>query len=171
MTNHRPLGLQPSTYSYQDAEHYYLEEDCEAVAFIEAKATVRETVIEGQFKENEMLDEIQKQLRAARRKVIRELRKLFAPQMWESGYRIGPIGNSRPMKLWAPKGADGKPTVVRFKGQALTEFWGLSEEGVITDAYGGGCVTQPLASFSLEDLLMLHKWAVNHLPAQPVTTA
>jgi len=118
-----------------------------------------------------MFDEAQKAIRAARRKVIAEVRKLFAPLMWESGYRIGPIGNSRPMKLWAPTGADGKPTVVRFNGHALTEFWGLSEEGVITDAYGGGCVTQALASFPLEDLLMLHKWAVRHLPEQTVTTA
>lgn len=109
-----------------------------------------------------MFDEVQKTLRAARRKVIAELRKQFAPHMWESGFRVGPIGNSRPMKLWAPKGADGKPTVVRFRGQALTEFWGLSEQGVITDAYGGGCVTQDLTCFSLEDLLMLHKWAVKN---------
>jgi hypothetical protein len=111
-----------------------------------------------------MFDEAQKTLRTARRKVIAELRKLFTPLMWESGYRIGRIDDSRPMKLWAPQGPDGKTTVVRFKGQTLTEFWGLSEQGVITDAYGGGCVTQALASFPLEDLLMLHKWAVKHLP-------
>jgi|JRYL01.1.fsa_nt_gb hypothetical protein len=40
------VGLQPSTYSYQDTEHYYLEEDCDAVAFIEAKGSVKETVTE-----------------------------------------------------------------------------------------------------------------------------
>lgn len=106
-----------------------------------------------------MLDDAQKTLRAARRKVIADLRKLFAPHMWESGFRLGPIGNSRPMKLWAPRGSDGKPTVVRFPGQVLTEFWGLSELGIITDAHGGACITQDLTCFSLEDLLMLHKWA------------
>jgi hypothetical protein len=126
-------------------------------------------LIAARFKEKTMFDEVQKTLRASRRKVIAELRKLFVPHMWESGYRVGPIGSSRPLKLWAPKGTDGKPSVVCFKGQALTQFWGLSEEGVITDAYGGACVTQPLASFSLEDLLMLHKWATKHL--SPTRTA
>lgn len=110
-----------------------------------------------------MFDEVQKTLRTARRKVIAELRKLFAPHMWESGFRTGPIGSSRPLKLWAPKDAKGKPTQILFKWQSLTEFWGVSEEGVITDANGGGCVTQDLASFSLEDLLMLHRWAVRPL--------
>lgn len=112
-----------------------------------------------------MPNEIEKTLRAARRKVLAELRKLFAPHMWESGFRIGPSGSSRPMKLWAPRDARGKPTVVEFNGRALTEFWGFSEQGIITDAYGGGCVTEALTSFSLEDLLLLRKWAIKNVPA------
>ncbi len=109
--------------------------------------------------------EIQKTIRAARRKVLRDLRTMFSPHMRESGFRVGPVGNSRPLKLWAPKGSDGKPTQVYFKGHALTEFWGISEVGVITDAYGGGCVTEALVSFPLEDLLLLKSWAEKHLPA------
>lgn len=107
-----------------------------------------------------MLPDSEKSIRATKRKVISELKKIFEPHMWESGYRIGPIGKSRPMKLWAPKDADGSPTMVVFDGPALTQFWGISEEGIITDAYGGACVTEPLPCFSMEDLLILHKWAI-----------
>lgn len=113
------------------------------------------------------ISEARKLLKSTRRKVMAELRKIFASHMWDSGYRIGSIGNSRPMKLWAPWDAQNEPAVVEFDGQALTEFWGFSENGIITDVYCGGCVTQSLSSFSLEDLLMLHKWAVKHVRAHP----
>lgn len=79
--------------------------------------------------------------------------------------------NSRPMKLWAPRGSNGKPTVVRFRGQVLTEFWELSELGIITDAHGGACITQDLTCFSLEDLLMLHKWATKQFSTISVPRA
>lgn len=115
-------------------------------------------------KEAEALDEIQKMVRAARRKVMAQLRKLFEPHMWDSGYRTGPTDNRHAMKVWTPRDADGKSSMVTFNGHSLTEFWGYSEIGIITDAYGGGCITETLASFSLEDLLMLYKWAIKQFP-------
>lgn len=111
-----------------------------------------------EFNNQEGFADVQKTVRAARRKVMASLRKMFEPHMWESGYRTGPADNRHAMKVWTPKGKDGTPSMVILNGQSLTEFWGYSEIGIITDAYGGGCVTQPLADFSLEDLMMLHEW-------------
>lgn len=36
------LGIKPSRYSYQDRTHAYLEEDCDAGLFIEAKKAAGE---------------------------------------------------------------------------------------------------------------------------------
>lgn len=102
-------------------------------------------------------------IRALRRRTITGLRRLFSTRMRESGFKTGPIGNSRPMKLWAPRNRAGEITPVSFNGFALTEFWGFSEDGVIVDAYGGACVTQPLSSFPTEDLVLLHRWALRKL--------
>ena len=110
------------------------------------------------------MDDMKKCIAAARRKAIAAIRSLSAPHMHESGFRVGPVGNSRPMKLWAPKDRHGKTRAVKMNGYVLTTFWGLSEIGVITDAYGGGCITQPISGLPLEDLLMLHQWALKNLP-------
>lgn len=77
------------------------------------------------------------------------------------------MGNSRPLKVWAHRDKHGNISAHEFCSHELTEFWGMSEEGVITDAYGGGCVTEPLSSFGIEDLVMLHKWAQKHFAQQP----
>lgn len=111
-----------------------------------------------------MPKDIKTTLTAARRKVTSELQDLFAPHMWESGYRIGKIGVSRPMKLWTPVDDRKNPKMVKFDGQVLAEFWGFSENGVITDIYCG-CTTVQLGNFPIEDLLMLKDWALKNLPA------
>lgn len=37
------LGVVPSIYSYQDRMYYYLEEDCDAALFVEAKKAAGES--------------------------------------------------------------------------------------------------------------------------------
>lgn len=101
---------------------------------------------------------IEKAIRSARRKITSEIKKMVTPHMWESGYRTGRIGNSRPLKLWVNKSQSGSTTPARFSGQVLKEFWGVSEDGIIVDAWGGGCVTLGFCDFPLEDLIKLHKW-------------
>lgn len=111
------------------------------------------------------MEEINKIIKTARRRQINAIRRLFNPRMWESGYRTGGMIGSptrRAMKLWAPKDKNGEPTEVTFKGYHLNNFEGISEEGIIVDAYGGGCLTEPLKNFPLEDLIMLEKWAIDH---------
>lgn len=111
------------------------------------------------------MDDLNKIIKSARRRQINSIRRLFNPRMWDSGYRTGGMIGSpdrRALKLWAPKDKDGEWYEVKFKGFQLTDFCGISEEGIIVDAYGGGCMTASLASFPLEDLIMLEKWAIEH---------
>lgn len=108
----------------------------------------------------EEFDEVVRLTCKVRRTLVSDLKKIFEPRMWESGYRIGPIGNSRPMKLWVHKDKNGNLSEVRFSGDDLTTFCGVSENGVITDVDGGGCVTESWSSFSIEDLMMLKEWAL-----------
>lgn len=111
------------------------------------------------------MEDISKTLKNARRRQINAIRRLFNPRMWESGYRTGGrIGSPdrRYLKLWVPKDKDGNPIEFVLRGFHLTDFCGVSEEGIIVDAYGGGCVTEPLSYFPLEDLIMLEKWAIKY---------
>ena len=118
-----------------------------------------------------MLDEIEKAARAANRLLLRERRKieaevdaLFKPHLRDSGFRVGKIGESRPLQIWTPRNARGQNTEVKFRGQVLTELVAFTEVGLMTDNYGGGCVTIPLCDLPLKDLLMFRKWAVKNVP-------
>lgn len=111
-----------------------------------------------------MISEIEKIIRSARRKAINQIRKNFEPHMWESGYRIGKIGESRPLKLWANKDKNGEFQSVVLNGKTLEDFDGIAESGVIVDSFAGACVIEPLKSFPLEDLLLLVKWSEKNLP-------
>jgi hypothetical protein len=94
-------------------------------------------------------------LRNERRRLMRRIRELVTPHFWNSGYCIGPIGASRPYKLVAFE----KPKVIPRRKGAVESILGFTEEGVMEDAYAGGCVTTPLTSFPLEDLYKLEKIA------------
>lgn len=117
-----------------------------------------------------MLDDVQKTIRATRRKLIAEINKSFEPHMWESGYRIGKVGESRSMKVWRELDKQGEHKVTCFNGFKLDEFYGFSEAGVITDIYCG-CVTESLSSYPLEDLMLLHKWATKKFAKQEEAVA
>lgn len=113
-----------------------------------------------------MADDIQKVLLAQRRKLIASIRKLFTPHFYESGYRKGRVGESRPLLLWCPRDSAGKTKEVTFDGYRLTNLVAVTEEGVMVDAYGAGAVTEPLRDFPLEDLMMLYKWGCAYLEKQ-----
>ena len=111
------------------------------------------------------MPELTKALRNARRRLSANLMRTFSPHMWESGYKTGPdrrgdFASSRPLKVWAPRDKHGKPTSIVFNGYSLQEFLGFAENGIMTAAYGGGCIIEPLSTFPLEDLMMLNKWAI-----------
>lgn len=118
-----------------------------------------------------------REITAARRRIVAAIKKVVTPMFRESGYRVREPAGSRPLKLWTPLDAKGAATLKEFplRGFVLTSFLGFSEGGVITDCAGGGLVTESYGSFPLEDLELLHKWVLKNFatlaaPA-PVATA
>ena len=99
--------------------------------------------------------------RKERALLVKSLRRKLARHLWESGYREGPIGKSRPLKIWVPR-KDGKPTNQTFRlrgGYLVQEFEGFCEGGVILDHEGGGMVTMGFDECPIEDLFRLNLWA------------
>ncbi|MFA5490856.1 MAG: hypothetical protein WC284_16875 [Candidimonas sp.] len=100
-----------------------------------------------------MNDDIKGNLKKAKRKLIQKIKKKFTPLFWDSGYRIGQIGQSRPLRIYALK----EP--IDFKGFRLEEFEGVAENGIMIDSYGGGLAVESFSSFPIEDLIKLDEWS------------
>ena len=101
-----------------------------------------------------------RQISAEKRAIIRRIEAQIAPHLWESGYVTGPIGASRPLRLWVPKQPNAyKRPRFRLNGLTVDVCEGVSEEGMITDSDGGGLVTMPFSALPLEDLLRVERWA------------
>lgn len=108
---------------------------------------------------------------AERRKLIRALKKTIAPYLRNSGYAHREAnGVTRPLKLWVPRDGSGEPTGKTYRlprGFVVTSFEGFTEEGVITDSYGGGLVTTFWDGMPIEDLFRLQNWMNKMLPPPP----
>ncbi len=119
-------------------------------------------------------EKLTKDLASIRRRLVREIKALVSPHFWESGYRKnldpkkGIFGGTRPLLLWAPKGEDGKIVdSVELRGAlVLEEIGGITEDGPITDAYGGGLVWTAYSAIPVEDLIKLHRWLTGRLALQ-----
>jgi hypothetical protein len=126
-----------------------------------------------------------KQLRALRRRLVRELRAAVAPLLYASGYRTaidpskGLLAGSRAYRLhpFRPRNGDG---VVSFRtlrgGIVIGGFCGFTEDGILTDVEGGGCVTASWSSIPVEDLVRLLTFVAEYRrthpsPRQPSTTS
>jgi hypothetical protein len=104
---------------------------------------------------------LQQKIGREKTRVIKRINELVAPHMWNSGYRKGPIGQSRSLKLWVPRDEKQESTGKSFTlrgGFVIQTFEGFSEEGVIVDSYGGGLVTSDYRGLPLEDLYKLEKF-------------
>jgi hypothetical protein len=87
-----------------------------------------------------------KQVKSIRKSVTSRLKKAVVTFGHESGFRVGKIGESRPLRLCKlPKDTvvDGLTVI------AVTEF------GVITDVYGGAAVQEDFDTITIEILLQL----------------
>lgn len=113
-----------------------------------------------------MAENVQKVIRAQRRKVLAAIRKLFTPHFYESGYSTRRGDGRRPLLLWCPRDAAGELKDVTFKGYRLTTLVAVTEDGLMVDAHGGGARTEPLSAFPLEDLMLLYKWGQAYLDKQ-----
>jgi hypothetical protein len=114
-----------------------------------------------------------------RQGIVREIRRMLEPHLWESGYRKaldpskGILGGSRPLRLWMPRDAAGK-VIDRdwaLGGFVLTAIQGVTEDGVMTDGFSGGLVTTYWMGIPIEDLLKLRSWLARKLPAEARTPA
>jgi hypothetical protein len=109
-----------------------------------------------------------KEFRAERNKLERAVKAQLAPYLYPSGYRLGPIGQSRPLLLWVPRDKKGELLRKKFKLQGallLHEgFEGFTEEGVIDDSYGHGLSTVFWKGIPIEDLFRLNNWLTRMLP-------
>lgn len=105
-----------------------------------------------------------KEIKAERRKVVRRILKKVKPHFYESGYnkhlepKKGIFGAKRPLLLYRPCDDFVKMRNTYY----LSEFLAITEDGLITDAAGGGAFLEPFSAFPIEDLLYLEKWIDKH---------
>lgn len=104
---------------------------------------------------------------AEKRRIIRDLKNLLEPIMWESGYSAdSKLDGDGRLKIWYQRDKLGeivrKPPALKLF--AVNEFGGgFYSNGVCLDAWGGGLVTQAFSECCLEDLLTLRKWLVKQI--------
>ncbi|AGC36110.1 hypothetical protein B7L88_gp066 [Rhizobium phage RHEph10] len=120
---------------------------------------------------------IPREITTLKRRLIREIKAIVLPHLWESGYRtrIDPKGdrlskeNSRPWKIWCPRDKNGKPKeqVFHLGGSILDEFEGLSEDGPVSEFYVGA-VWIGWGALPVEDLIKLKAWCLKRFAAQKV---
>lgn len=87
------------------------------------------------------------QLAAIRTETLGSIQALIEPYLYESGYRIGKIGESRAYRV-----LDLSEPITAGE----TILIAITEDGVATDAHAGGLVTQSWECVSTDDLLELH---------------
>lgn len=102
-----------------------------------------------------------RQISTQKRALIRRIEARIAPHLWESGYRTGPIDNSRPLKLWVSykRAGDNERAWFRLNGLTIDVCEGVCEDGMITSSEGGGLATMAFSDLPLEDLLRVERWA------------
>ena len=81
----------------------------------------------------------------SRRSLLRRIKRALGQRLRPSGYRVGPVGSSRPY-LVAPLKSSR-----RLGGLIIDEYEGFSEDGVVNE-FGVGCVTTPWRAIPIEDL-------------------
>jgi hypothetical protein len=93
------------------------------------------------------MDEDIKTIRSIRRRSLNRIKKIIQPHFYESGYRIGKIGESRPLMLYSFL---DKPIHIDD-----IEIVAITETGIATDAWGGGLVTEDWSTVSVEQLFKI----------------
>lgn len=98
-----------------------------------------------------------------KRQIIKNLKGLVTPHVWQSGY----VG----VKLFTFAPISGRDTrsMGRVFNQDLTCCQGFYTEGII-DAVGGGCACYPFESFCLEDLIAIERWVSKNLQKEVIRT-
>jgi hypothetical protein len=100
-----------------------------------------------------------RQISAEKRAIIKRIIKRITPHLWESGYVTGPVGDSRPLKLWVEHRNLVRKTF-RINGVMISAIEGIAEDSVIIDGEGGGIVTTPFVDLPIEDLIRVEQWTI-----------
>ncbi len=108
-------------------------------------------------------------IREARKRVIRRILRIVRPHTWESGYckdshkRIieGDKAPTEYVRIWMP--TKGKVEWISMpRNLMITQFLGITENGVITDAHVG-MVTTFWRAIPIEDLNRIHSFISKRL--------
>ena len=108
-----------------------------------------------------------------RRFLVVRILKRMEPHLRDSGYRKalnptkGLLGKSRPLRFWSPPDRkNGEPQ--NLGGFLIGPIYAITEDGVMTEAWGGGAVTSQWRDIPLEDLVKLQnnieKWLAIEAP-------
>lgn len=91
----------------------------------------------------------------ARNAVIRCIKRVVVPRMWESGY----VDHNEPhghVMLWCPK----KPK--KFStNEKLREVIAITKTGISDDAEGGGMTTHDMSTLPVADLANVLEWLLS----------
>ena len=104
-----------------------------------------------------------KQIMQYKRQLIKEIRAILKPKMWESGFIKNPFPRQeneerKYLKVYVwPARKNGDPII--YKNQKFEfEIEGFTEEGVITDSYST-IATKDFNEFHYEEIVWIHKIA------------
>lgn len=96
-----------------------------------------------------------------RRRLIREIKTLIDPHLWESGFveRDEKGKKSGHIRLWCHMGKDKKPTDKSWNigGYVADVIYGVTSRAIIVDAQYM-ITTTDFECLPLEDLILLRRW-------------
>ncbi len=107
-----------------------------------------------------------KSLTTLKRQVIRNIKRVVTPHMWNSGY-LENTQEKRYMKLFSFGDHAGRDhrSMGKVFNEELTVLQGFYEGGTI-DAFGGGCACTPFEGYCLEDLLAIERWLCKNFDSE-----
>lgn len=115
-------------------------------------------------------------IRSTKRQVINRIKQLVAPRLHDSGYVKQPFSGFGCVRLctFGTRKDDRyifpQPITLNVRGlvsfdEADESIEGFTEDGIITDAYGGGLLTRSYDTIALEDLIKIEE-ATRKLPVE-----
>lgn len=104
-----------------------------------------------------------KKFLSLKRQVIRNIKAIVTPHMWNSGY-LEDTKEKRYMKIFsfADIRGNGNRSMGRVFDAELKVLQGFYEHGTI-DAAGGGCACVAFEHYCLEDLLAIETWLCKNM--------
>lgn len=104
-------------------------------------------------------NEYTERIKLYKRNLIEHIKQMVAPHLYESGFRNR---DGSPLRLYALFDEKKQRVIKRRPDGGDFEFCAVTSAGVVTDAYGGGCVVEPFEQVDIENLTfvaeVMEKW-------------